>query len=156
MTDTQEGFQRGNIEPAIVELKDGRLLMLMRSGTRTCIWSSLSSDGGLTWSSPERTPLPNPDSAIDLLRLKSGRVLLAYNNSSKGRTPLAVAVSEDDCRNWRRARDLETGPGGFSYPAAIQSQDGIIHITYTYDRKGIKHVAFDEQWILSERETHDS
>ena len=152
LTDTGEGFQRGNIEPALVELEDGRIMMYMRSGTRTCIWSSVSRDRGSTWSHPERTPLPNPDSALDLLRLEGGRTLLAYNNSSQGRSPLTLAFSEDECRSWTPARDLETGPGGFSYPAMVQDRDGRIHVTYTYKRQGIKHAAFDEEWALSECE----
>jgi len=144
---TGEGFKRGNIEPAIVELSDSRLLMYMRSGSRRCIWQSVSNDHGFTWSSPQPTSLPNPDSAVDLLRLSSGRVILAFNNTSRGRTPLTVAISEDDCRTWHCRTDLETGPGEFSYPFLIQTRDGMIHLTYTYQRLGIKHISFREEWL---------
>jgi predicted neuraminidase len=147
IVDTGEGFKRGNIEPAIVELGDGTLLMYMRSGSKTCVWQSLSSDGGSTWTPPRRTPLPNPDSAVELCGLRDGRILLVLNNSPETRNPLSIAISEDDCETWLGFRDLENGTGSFSYPAAIQSDDRILHITYTYRREGIKHLAIDPAWI---------
>lgn len=145
--DTGEGFKKGNIEPAVVELSDGRLLMYMRSGSKRCIWMSLSLDRGLSWSPPAETDLPNPNSAIDLLRLDSDGIILAYNNTSEGRTPLTLALSDDDCKSWCCSRDVESGPGEFSYPAMIQTSDGLIHLTYTYKREGIKHVWLKESWI---------
>jgi predicted neuraminidase len=148
--DTGEGFKKGNIEPAIVELGDGTLLMYMRSGSRTCIWQSRSSDGGSKWTPPTRTPLPNPDSAVEFCRLGDGRIVLALNNSPETRNPLSIAISEDDCQTWLGFRDLEDGPGSFSYPAAIQADDGLIHITYTYKREGIKHVAIAPAWITDD------
>ncbi|MBU7004272.1 MAG: exo-alpha-sialidase [Theionarchaea archaeon] len=147
---TGEGFKKGNIEPAIVELGDGTLLMYMRSGSRTCTWQSRSSDGGLKWTPPTRTPLPNPDSAVEFCGLGDGRIVLVLNNSPETRNPLSIAISEDDCETWLGFRALEDGPGSFSYPAAIQTEDGQIHITYTYKREGIKHVAIDPAWITAD------
>jgi predicted neuraminidase len=147
---TGEGFKKGNIEPAIVELGDGTLLMYMRSGSRTCVWQSRSSDGGLTWTPPIKTSLPNPDSAVELCGLWDGRIMLALNNSPDTRNPLSIAISEDDCKTWLGFRALEDGPGSFSYPAAIQTDDGLIHITYTYKREGIKHVTIDPAWITDD------
>jgi predicted neuraminidase len=77
--------------------------------------------------------------------------LIVYNptahraNEAKGdRFPLAMAVS-DDGLNWRRVLTLETEPcpAGYAYPAVIQGADGRIHVTYTWDRKRIKHVVLD-------------
>jgi predicted neuraminidase len=152
---TGEGFKSGNIEPTISLLRDGTLLMYMRSGSRTCVWQSRSRDGGLTWTSPVNTSLPNPDSAIELVGLADGRIMLALNNSSENRNPLSVAISEDDCETWLGFRDLENGPGSFSYPAAIQTDDGLVHITYTYKREGIKHVAMDPAWATDDSKFGD-
>ena len=55
---------------------------------------------------------------------------------------LNVATS-DDGANWKVIATLERSKGEFSYPAVIQSKDGLVHITYTYLRKGIKHVVID-------------
>jgi predicted neuraminidase len=50
-----------------------------------------------------------------------------------------VAVSKDGL-DWSPALELETEKGEFSYPAVIQARDGTIHITYTWNRKKIRHV----------------
>jgi predicted neuraminidase len=56
--------------------------------------------------------------------------------------PLSIAVSEDG-RQWRDILILENQSGEYSYPAVIQSQDGLVHITYTWKRRRIKHVILD-------------
>jgi predicted neuraminidase len=74
--------------------------------------------------------------------LRDGRQLLVFNNTPKGRTPLNVAISSDG-KQWKLVATLETQPGEYSYPAVIQAKDARIHITYTYQRKSIKHVVLD-------------
>ena len=46
---------------------------------------------------------------------------------------------------WRRVLTLETEPltSGYAYPAVIQASDGKVHITYTWNRKRMKHVVLD-------------
>ncbi len=44
------------------------------------IFRSLSDDGGLSWSAPEPTELPNNNSSIQACELKDGRILLIYNH----------------------------------------------------------------------------
>jgi alpha-L-rhamnosidase len=95
--------------------------------------------------------LPNPDSGTDAVTLRDGRQLLVYNHnvrggsSNKGRSPLNVAVSAGGT-NWSAVAVLENdpkAPNGFAYPAVIQTSDGLVHITYTWERKRIKHVVLD-------------
>jgi predicted neuraminidase len=85
--------------------------------------------------------------ALDLLTLRNGNVVFAFNDTKEGRTPLTLAVSSDDCETWEVFRDLETDPGECSYPTLIQDNEGNIHITYTYKRERIKHVVVNEAWI---------
>ena len=85
------------------------------------------------------TSLPNPNSGIDAVTLKDGRILIVYNHTDKGRSPLNLAVSKDGT-TWNSFLALETEPGEFSYPAIIQAADGRVHTTYTWNRKKIKHV----------------
>ena len=134
------GEPQGTIQPAIVSLGSGRLRMFVRSTPRIGrICASDSTDGGITWTDLKATDLPNPNSGIDAVTLKDGRILLVYNHTAKGRYPLNLAVSRDGGR-WNSFLALETGPGEFSYPAIIQGTDGSIHVTYTWNRKKIRHV----------------
>lgn len=72
----------GCVHMAIQRLKDGQYLALFRSRWADNVYLSRSRDG-LTWSSPETTPLPNPNAGICFDVLPSGRVVLVYNHSSK-------------------------------------------------------------------------
>ncbi len=138
----------GNIHPCVVELSDGRLLAYLRTGGEGgVIWRTESHDRGDTWAQPAQTAIPNPNSGIDLLRLQSGRLLLAFNNSDRQRTPLCVALGGED-ENWQWIRVLEDGEGEFSYPTLLQTDDGDIHMVYTYRRAHIHYARFDETWLL--------
>ena len=55
---------------------------------------------------------------------------------------LNAAVSTDG-KQWQAALVLENSPGEYSYPAVIQTRDGLVHITYTWKRERIKHVVVD-------------
>lgn len=132
------------IQPAILIHPDGRLQALgrTRQGKIFQVWSK---DNGVTWGKMSLTDLPNPNSGIDAITLRDGRHLLVYNHNPapKGRSPLNVAVSKDGL-HWHAALVLEDEPGSqFSYPAVIQTRDGLVHITYTWKRLRIKHVVID-------------
>jgi predicted neuraminidase len=130
------------IQPSILQHPNNRLQALGRteSGRIFEIWSS---DGGETWGKLTLTELPNPDAGIDAVTLAEGRHLLVYNHTTDGRSPLNVALSEDG-KSWSAALVLEEEPGmEFSYPAVIQSADGLVHITYTWKRERIKHAVVD-------------
>lgn len=133
----------GIIQPTLFLTKAGGVKLLARSHGIGFICSAGSSDGGLTWSDAKATELPNPNSGIDAVRLKNGFILLVYNHSQKNRFPLNVALSKDDATTWSMKIALEEDPGEYSYPAAIQTRDGLVHITYTWNRTHIKHVVID-------------
>ncbi len=132
--------QFDTIQPTILVHKD-RLQALCRSGQGriTEVWSI---DQGHTWSPMKTTELPNPDAGIDGVTLKDGRHVLIYNPTTRGRTPLSVAISSDG-KNWQPVATLETQPGEYSYPAVIQAHDGKIHVTYTWKRQRIRHAVLD-------------
>ena len=136
-----DGLEMNAIQPSILTHPGGRLQAIGRSKSGR-IFETWSSDSGRTWTPLGRTALPNPDAGIDAVTLRDGRHLVVYNHTTKGRTPLNVAISRDG-KTWEAALVLEREPGEYSYPAVIQSADGLVHVTYTWKRERIKHVAFD-------------
>ena len=139
----------GAIQPTIISYLSGRLQILCRSRQRR-ITESWSEDGGKSWSPMKATTLPNPNSGIDAVSLRDGRALLVYNHTERSRSPLNVAVSTDG-KAWKAALTLEEQPGEYSYPAVIQTSDGLVHVTYTWKRERIKHVVIDPgKLVLSE------
>jgi predicted neuraminidase len=132
------------IQPTLLILTGNDIEMLCRSKSSR-ILSSLSRDNGHTWTTFKATILPNPNSGIDAVSLKDGRKLVVYNHLVNGRNILNVAVS-DDGKEWKAAVLLENDENTdseFSYPAVIQTNDGMVHITYTWNRKQIKHLIID-------------
>src|SRR5215218_1279435 len=106
-------------------------------------FATTSDDGGRTWSALSLLEdLPNPNAGIDAVTLADGRQLIVYNPVTRGRSPLAVAVSRDG-RAWTTVLTLEDQPGEYSYPAVIQTSDGRVHVTYTWKRQRVKHVVLD-------------
>jgi predicted neuraminidase len=93
--------------------------------------------------------LPNPNSGIDAVTLKDGSHIVVYNHLKSGRNCLNVAISDDGI-NWKAAALLENDQKGaeFSYPAVIQTNDNMVHVTYTWNRKQIKHVVIDPAKII--------
>ncbi|MCX6356569.1 MAG: exo-alpha-sialidase [Candidatus Aureabacteria bacterium] len=149
-------WDRVLLQPAIVALDGERLIAFLRnSGEPTrCILRCLSADGGRTWSEPEGMPLPNPDAAVAAIRTTAGALLLAFNNMEIDRDDLSLAISSDDGATWRVVHAFEQGIAeeegetrGFSYPFIVRSDDGIYHLLYTWHRKRIKHVIFNEAWL---------
>jgi len=146
-----DGREFGTIQPSILRYSDGRMQILCRS-RQNVIAQSWSSDGGKTWSEMTATALPNPNAGTDAVTLKDGRQLLVYNHTVRGgpfpsgRNMLNVAISKNG-RNWKTVLTLERSRGEYSYPAVIQASDGKVHITYTYQRKSVKHVILDPKQI---------
>jgi predicted neuraminidase len=133
-----------SIQPTILFYPEGKMQLLCRSRNRQ-INNAWSADGGMTWSALGPTNLPNNNSGIDAVTLSDGTQLLVFNPVTSGRNVLGVAVSKDG-KNWEAAALLENDPDSeaeYSYPAVIQAKDGLVHITYTWNRKLIKHVVLD-------------
>jgi predicted neuraminidase len=145
---------RGNIQPSVVQLSDDHLVAYCRRGggygpgTEGFVVRAESHDGGNSWSEGQDTKFPNPNAAIDFLKLKNGHLLLVFNDSPLDRTPLTVAISTDNDKTWPARRNIAVGNHDYGYPYAIQTADGKIHIVYTSEaRSVINHAVFDESAI---------
>lgn len=152
----------GLIQPALVQKKDGTLVAFGRDkGPSKKIRVAESADGGMTWNKFYDLPIDNPDSSVSVLALQSGQWLLVCNDLTgadgrHGRSRLVACLSADEGATWpwRRAMEDSTSPPEYkphaSYPTAMQTRDGMIHVTYTYtptSGESIKHVWFNEAWV---------
>jgi predicted neuraminidase len=151
-------------QPSVVRKKDGVLVAYLREESFDLgnnhdeqlahrVFLSRSRDDGESWSLAVPTNLPNPNSSLEALALRDGRWVMIYNDSETGRHTLALTMSDDEGRSWKWKRHLESAPGGrFHYPSIIQTRDGRVHMTYTFQPgvdtgKSIKHVSLDPDWI---------
>jgi predicted neuraminidase len=131
---------RGIIQPSVVSLGGKHLRLYARSTPLTArVVVADSFDNGVTWTQGRPLEVPNPNSGIDAVALRDGRVVLVYNNTTTGRTPLNLAVSTDG-EHFKMFYALEAEAGEYSYPAMIQAANGDLEITYTWNRKIIEHV----------------
>jgi predicted neuraminidase len=152
------GSRLGNIQPAVARVKGDYLACYCRRGGDYSdlpdgrIVRSESRDGGRTWSQGKETTFRNPNAAVDFLRLKNGHLLLLFNDSTKGRSPLTGALSTDGDKTYPHQRHLIQGPGDYAYPYAIQANDGKIHLIFTSNRRtAIYHAVFEESDVLGHK-----
>jgi predicted neuraminidase len=118
-----DGHEIRAIQPSILVHGDGRLQALGRT-RESGIFQVWSEDSGKTWGEMTSLVLPNPNSGTDAVTLADGRHLLVYNHSDQERWPHEPI-------------------GQYSYPAVIQTSDGLVHVTYTWRRLKIKHTVID-------------
>jgi len=123
------GDHEGALEPAVLPLNDGRIWMLIRT-TRNVFWEAYSSDGGLNWTVPGPTTIDASSAPASLTRLRDGRVALVWNQRSKGRRELQLALSSDDGKSWSRPVPLVRGKS-VTYPSVIEGpSEGDLWIGY--------------------------
>jgi predicted neuraminidase len=158
----------GNIQPSIVQRKDGSLYTQMRDNGPPphVLQQSDSRDRGETWSPVTDSDLPNPGAGAEIIGLRNGHWALISNDTPNGRHQLAVQLSDDEGRSWKWKRYLErdaAGGGSYHYPSMIQAKDGTLHASYSYHlsrrnlpkdvdgdpaAKSIKHAHFNEAWVM--------
>ena len=114
-------------EPGVVELKDGRLMMFVRTDQNSQ-YLSYSSDQGEIWSQPVPSQIRSPRSPASIERIpKTGDLLLVWNDNVQTGTPMAgkrtpfnVALSKDEGKTWQNVKVLEDDPDGWYCYTAIE------------------------------------
>ena len=149
------------LEPAVAACappNEGQMVMLLRTNIQQ-LWAARSTDGGSSWSVAYRTPLPNPDSKVNLFSWRGagagggapadGDLVLTLNPVANcttpycPRAPLAIAVSRDCGGSWGPLFNVELaggGEGSFGYPTAMQCADAggapAVCLTYSVGAQG--------------------
>jgi sialidase-1 len=141
--DSVDQPQRGAMEPEVVELAGGKLLMIIRTQLGY-IATSISEDGGDHWSAPSRLPLEAPESPATIRTVPAtGDLLLIWNKTYRPgaghggqRTPLTAAISSDEGKTWQHVRQLETSPEhGFAYTSILFHKERVLLSYYVHDPK---------------------
>ncbi len=148
-----------SLQPVVVPLDTVRAVGLMRSSGNSPprVLSVETGDGGSSWSAIAATPLANPDAAVAALRLTSGELLVAFNDSEHDRSNLTLALSEDDGDSWELVHVFDSpapedaAEHHFAYPWLLDSTRGELHLLYTWDRHRIVHVRFNRTWLFRNR-----
>jgi sialidase-1 len=107
-------------EPGVVALRDGRVMMFMRTDAGVQ-YLSYSTDKGMRWSPAQRSNIPSPVSPASIKRVPGSKALVMLWNLNDGsdpelkgkRTPLAIAISRNEGRTWIRPQMLETDRDGW-------------------------------------------
>lgn len=149
------------IQPSLAVKKDGTIVAYMRKASHSKskeaprLWTAESKDDGVTWTLSHRTEFPS-EASVDLFALADGRWIYVANDIDS-RHLLSMFVSDDEGETWRRAETLEFDPtkqNRYCYPCVIQTQDGMLHITYSChgkiddkESKSIKHIVIDPEKI---------
>jgi predicted neuraminidase len=146
---------RGPIQPALAEKRDGTIVAYMRDSgdAPTRVHRSTSTDNGESWSLSEKTDIPN-EASVELCVLNDGKWAFFGNDINDGRYQLSMYISDDEGTTWKWKELIEyqaDKKGSFSYPCLIQTNDGLLNISYSYSlgegRKTIKHVVVDPKKI---------
>lgn len=148
--------KNGNIQPSVVQMTDDHLVAYCRRGggyepeETGYIVRSESHDGGMTWSEGVDSKFPNPNADVEFKRLKSGNLILVYNDCMNGRSPLTIAVSLDGDKSWPyKVNVIDAPDGDFAYPSLVQDSDGLIHLVFTSEgRTVVNHATFTEAELL--------
>eukprot|EP01084_Bolivina_argentea_P005183 9801_1 len=152
------------VQPSIIRLPSNKLKAFFRDRGVLAVYQSMSSDDGESWEIPNSFQIPNPNVAIQANMIQNGSIIILlfndYNGENQlGRTPLSVGLSYDEGDTWPNIRMLQVhndnetsipvnGGVSFSYPSVLQTNDGWIHSTYSYNEHTIKYLKYNLSWAL--------
>lgn len=137
MLDAPPSFRTGFQEPGIVQLPDGKLLMLLRNDSGV-LYRSFSVDDGETWSEATATTLKTPVSPASFEMIPGTNTLLLLWNDHSGipealkgkRTPLTLALSKDNGETWSTGCTVEDNPAGWYCYTAMMFTDTHLLLGY--------------------------
>lgn len=176
------GGSKGRVHGCLVPSIDGeRWLQFFRSRLADCIYRSVGSLDGTQWTEPEPIALPNNNSSMQAIRMRSGLLIMAFNRFGvamakegawgdaiwpRTRWPLSLAASDDDGATWPWIRDIDAGlgycghanwhwNGQLAYPSIVEGEEGEIHLAYSWgNRAAIRHVSLHVNDLVGNSQAH--
>ena len=149
-----DGAVLGTDEPAIAELDDGSIYMLMRTGSPH-LYEARSDDEGKTWTGIRPSPLrgTNAPAALCSFQVGERRGIMAVWDNARTRFPLCAAASFDGGATWSKPRDIAGPTDGrqASYPGCEQAADGTLVAVWQQDVPGgrdVRCARFSLDWLL--------
>ena len=140
-------------EPHVAEGAAGEIYCIIRTLKMDGYnYASRSTDGGLTWSAPEATPLYGFDQPGHLLNLKDGRLLCTYGRRAEPFGERAC-LSEDGGKTWRIDEEIilrdDTPNTDMGYPATAEMDpEEFLTVYYQVDQPGEKVSINATRWSL--------
>ena len=167
---TPNNTRYGGVEPALIELKDGRIWMLIRTRLGH-LYESYSLDAGSSWQPPKRTNFISSDSPATTVRLSDGRIVIFWCSNQRwddprsyamgGREVLHAAISADEGKTWKGFREIlvvstsgsKKGDRGTSYPSAVETNQGKLAVIAGQGEAQRAIVLFDPAWLEEKSQT---
>lgn len=157
---------RGLMEAQMAEIAPNQVLALFRTSAG-CVYQSTSTDGGIAWAEPSPTDLPAPESMTRMIRLRSGNLVVVWNNiastTQRPRHQMAAALSRNGGKTWGKPKVIATAAQSSPLPgqegdhlsnhALTQWRDGRILLAIGFYRailpetSDILYAVFDEMWL---------
>jgi hypothetical protein len=162
----------GGVEPALIELENGKIWMLIRTRLGH-LYESYSPDAGTSWQPPKRTNFISSDSPATTVRLSDGRIVIFWCSDQRwddprsyamgGREVLHAAISPDEGKTWKGFREVlvvsalgsKKGDRGTSYPSAVETKEGKVALVAGQGEAQRAIVLLDPAWLDEKSQTDD-
>lgn len=155
-------YRRHGMQPIVFPIDEVSARVFLRNATDaidSTLLETITYDSGKTWVKPFPTNLPNPNAAISGINMSSGEKLLVTNHLYDKRNNLSLLYKSKNFKTWRVIHQFENQENTakneyeYSYPTVKKSEDGDYQILYTWNKKHIKHIRFNQAWL--EKRIHE-
>lgn len=141
-------------EPHLIECRDGRLLVMIRTQILGGTWMTESRDGGRTWDKVRETPFRIGGHPPHLSHTSSGKILLTHCKRAQHLN--VVYVSDDDGHTWDQKNEIRLSKGfsdDMGYTTTTELADGtFLSVYYGPENRGEPPCLMATKWRLKDVE----
>lgn len=120
-------------ETQIRRLASGDIIALMRDTANACIWRSVSSDDGATWSAP--TNVLTANGRPDFVEITPGLLFMQLRNNNAN-SYARFTYSDDDGETWAALQNVDGASDVLMYSAPVVTSDGEVAVLYSLETSG--------------------